>query len=94
MKKSGPKMREMRIEIHRAKDGKVSGHTVHHHMMPEKASKSGAFMEEMHHSFPFGAGQHEEMVDHVSEHLGGQAEDHAGKVEKDVAAVDDGREES
>jgi hypothetical protein len=79
-------MREMRIEVHRGKDGKVTGHTVHHHMQPKKAGKSGAFVEETHHSFPFGAGQHEAMMDHVSEHLGG------GDMEAPDSMEDDGSE--
>jgi hypothetical protein len=72
MKKSG-NIREMRIEIHRGPKQEVTGHTVHHHMMPMKASKSGAFMEETHHSFPFDAdGQsstHGDMMDHIASHL-------------------------
>lgn len=88
-------IREMRIEIHRAKGGKVTGATVHHMMMPSKASKSGAFMEEMRHSFPFGAGETKKMAKHISEHLGGDnaAMDNAKKAESDVGAVDDGRNE-
>ncbi len=74
MKKvAAPKIREIRIEVHHGKDGKVTGHTVHHHMMPRPASKSGAFMEETHHSFPFGAKQHDQMIDHLDSHLSGQA---------------------
>jgi hypothetical protein len=90
----GGKLREMRIEVHHS-GGKKTGYTVHHSMEPESASKSGAFMEQMHHSFPFGANQHEEMMDHVSEHLGGDgaAVSHAAKTEHDVDAVDDGRKE-
>lgn len=90
---------EMRIEVHRGEGGKVTGHTVHHHMMPSKASKSGAFMEHTHHSFPFGADGHSSthghMLDHIGEHLkiGGEAMDHAAKAESDVGAVDDGRDE-
>lgn len=72
MKKNN--IREMRIEVHRGKSGAVTGHTVHHHMMPSKASKSGAFMEETHHSFPFGPGDHKQMLAHISQHLGGKAE--------------------
>lgn len=63
-------MKEMRIEFHRSK-GKVTGATVHHHMQP-KATRSAAFMEDTHHSFPFGAGQHEEMMDHLHEHTAAQ----------------------
>ncbi len=65
-------MKEMRIEMHRGQGGKLTGFTVHHHMMP-KATKSAAFSENTEHSHPFSADQHEEMMDHVSEHLGAQA---------------------
>ena len=65
-------MREMRIEIHRGPKNKVTGFTVHHHMMPKAATKSGAFMENTHHSQPFGADQHEEMMDHIHEHTAAQ----------------------
>ena len=76
-------LREMRIEIHRGPKKEVTGHTVHHHMMPIRASKSGAFMEETHHSFPFGPDQHEEMMDHVSSALEGAqgVAEHAAKEE-------------
>ena len=67
-------LREMRIEFHRGPKNEVTGHTVHHHMMPSKASKSGAFMEETHHSFPFDAkgesSTHGAMIDHIAEHAG------------------------
>ena len=65
-------MREMRIEIHRGPKNKLTGFTVHHHMMP-KATKSAAFSENTTHSHPFSADEHEQMMDHVSEHLGAQA---------------------
>jgi len=76
-------MREMRIEIHRdapaknkslgpAAPGKVTGFTVHHHMIPRPTSKSEAFMENTEHSHPFGADQHEEMMDHIHEHTSAQ----------------------
>lgn len=75
-------MREMRIEIHRGPKNKVTGFTVHHRMMPKPVSKSGAFMENTEHSQPFGANQHEQMMDHVHEHtsaqLGGAAKASAG----------------
>jgi len=64
-------MREMRIEIHRGKGGQVTGHTVHHHMMPKATAKSGAFMEETHHSFPFGPKDHAGMMKHIASALGG-----------------------
>jgi hypothetical protein len=67
-------MREMRIEIHRGPAPKrnVTGFTVHHHMMPKASGKSSAFYEDTSHSVPFGADQHEKMMDHVEEHLGAQ----------------------
>jgi hypothetical protein len=67
-------MREMRIEIHRgpAPKRKVTGFTVHHHMMPKASGKSSAFYEDTSHSVPFGADQHEKMMDHVEEHMSGQ----------------------
>jgi hypothetical protein len=69
-------MRGMRIEIHRGPGMKVTGHTVHHDMMPKKAANSpgGAFMEETNHSFPFDAhgesSSHGNMLDHIADHLG------------------------
>jgi len=74
MKAPKAKIRSMRIEIHRGPKSAVTGHTVHHEMMPSKTSPSGAFMEETHHSFPFDAkGQsstHGDMLDHIADHLG------------------------
>lgn len=61
-------MREMRVEIHRGSKKEVTGYTVHHHMEPS-SSKSGAFIESEHHSYPFSKGEKEEMLDHVSSHL-------------------------
>jgi hypothetical protein len=67
-------IREMRIEVHRGQDGAVTGHTVHHMMMPKSTKKSGAFMEYQQHSYPFDAdghsNQHGHMSDHIAEHLG------------------------
>ena len=71
MSHTGGKMKEMRIEIHRGQGGKVSGFTVHHHMVP-KASKSAAFMQDETVSQPFGAHEHEKMIDHVHEHTAAQ----------------------
>jgi hypothetical protein len=72
MKKSpAGHMREMRIEIHRGPKKEVTGYTVHHHMLPSAASKSGAFMEHETHTQPFSAKEHGAMVDHVQEHLDG-----------------------
>jgi len=72
----GPhKIREMRIEVHRGPKNEVTGHTVHHHMMPSrtKSSPSGAFMENTEHSFPFDANgeskSHGHMLDHIADHL-------------------------
>jgi hypothetical protein len=66
-------IREMRIEIHRGKNSPITGHTLHHHMVPKATRKSGAFMEETHHSFPFDAkgesSTHGNMLDHIAEHL-------------------------
>ena len=71
--KKGPQIHRMEIEVHRGPKQEVTGHTVHHHMMPSKASKSGAFMEPTHHSFPFDADGHSSthghMMDHIADHL-------------------------
>ncbi len=92
MTKAEP-MREMRIEMHRGPNKELTGFTVHHSMMP-KSSKSMAFSESTSHSQPFGADQHEEMMDHIHEHtaaqLGKGVKVAAGKAE----AQDDGEEEA
>ena len=73
-------LREIRIEVHRGKaagkstgPGEITGHTVHHQHIP-KASKSPAFMEETHESFPFDAdgksSTHGDMLNHIGKHLG------------------------
>ena len=85
-------MREMRVEIHRGPANKVTGFTVHHHMMPKSVGKMGAFSEHETHSHPFSAKEHGAMMDHVADHLEG-AMGHAAKAESDVGAVDDGRNE-
>jgi hypothetical protein len=79
--KSKGHLRRLEIEVHREPatkgggPGKVTGHTVHHYMEPSAASsKSGAFMEHGHHSQPFSKNEHEAMLDHVLEHLGGEGE--------------------
>lgn len=71
-------MRRMEIEVHRGpaktgKMGKITGHTIHHYMvpMPSKKSESGAFYEDTRHSFPFSASAHDEMMAHVDHHLSG-----------------------
>ena len=64
-------MREMRIEIHHGPKNKVTGFTVHHHMMP-KPTKSMAFSENTTHSHPFGVDQHAAMMDHVDQHTAAQ----------------------
>lgn len=74
--KSPGNMKRMEIEIHHgpaSKAGmpKVTGFTVHHHMAPAAASKSGAFMEQETHSHPFSAAEHGAMMEHVADHLGG-----------------------
>lgn len=82
-------IREMRIEIHRGPKDEVTGHTVHHHMMPKAANKSAAFMENTEHSFPFGAdgesSTHGHMLDHIGEHLGilGEAAKGVAQEEKE-----------
>ena len=88
-KMKAPALHSMRIEIHHGPGMKVTGHTVHHEMMPSKQSPGGAFMEETHHSFPFDAnGQsatHGDMMDHISEHLGmGHESDEAENDDKEV----------
>lgn len=95
MKKAGTKsnIRELRIEVHRGKDGVVTGHTVHHHMMPTKASKSGAFMEEMHHSFPFGPKDHKAMMAHVSDAISGGGSPAAKSEAEAEAEPEDDEEE-
>ena len=85
-------MREMRIEFHRGKGNKVTGATVHHHMMPKPSSKSAAFMEDTHHSFPFSADQHEEMMNHVDTHSAGQMG--SEMAEGKAGAEDAGEEEA
>ena len=84
IKMTATPMRGMRIEIHHGPGMKVTGHTVHHDMMPTKPadSPSGAFLEETNHSFPFDAhgesSSHGNMIDHIAEHLGmGGAEEEA-----------------
>lgn len=90
-KKHEDHMREMRIEIHRGKDGEVSGHTVHHHMMPSKSSKSGAFMEETHHSYPFGPKDHSLIMKHIAKHLSpGPVKEMAKQMGEQEAEEDDG----
>jgi hypothetical protein len=78
-------MREMRIEIHRGPKGKVSGFTVHHHMVPRPASKSGAFMQNEQVSQPFGADQHEAMMDHIHEHTAAQLGAASGNAKEEKA---------
>lgn len=91
MKKMGTmgnvgKMRKMEIEIHRGTGGKVSGFTVHHHMHATPASKSGAFMENETVSQPFGAHEHEAMIDHVHEHTAAQLGKAATNAKEHAAA--------
>lgn len=63
------RLREMRIEVHRDAKGKITGHTVHHHMESTKKNTGPYYDGGKSTSFPFGKDQHEDMVDHVSEHL-------------------------
>jgi hypothetical protein len=81
-------MRRLEIEIHRGpgksgEPGPVTGHTVHHYMIPKPTGKSGAFMEENHHSFPFDAkgksSTHGDMLEHIGSHL--HVEGHGGEEE-------------
>lgn len=69
MKKPASMLREMRVEIHRGPDKKVTGYTVHHHMEPTATSKSMAFMDNHSHTQPFSAKEHGAMMDHVEDHL-------------------------
>jgi hypothetical protein len=92
MQKNAGHMKRMEIEIHHgASDGtkmpKVTGFTVHHHMMPKAASKSGAFMERETHSHPFSAAEHGAMMSHVADHLGGLM-GKGGNGKGDNAAMD------
>ncbi len=80
------KMREMRIQIHRGAQGKVSGFTVHHEMEPTATSKSGAFMEHQQISQPFSTKEHEAMIDHVHEHTAAQLGAAAGNAKESAAA--------
>lgn len=67
-----PAIRSMRIQIHRGPKKEVPGFTVHHEGMPE-ATKSAAFLKDTHQSHPFSADQHEQMLDHIDQHLAGQS---------------------
>lgn len=67
------RLREMRIERHYDKAGKITGHTVHHSMEPRRVGHSGAFMEHHTESYPFGSDDHDKMIDHVDTHLGDMA---------------------
>jgi hypothetical protein len=69
MKKPTGQLREMRVEIHRGPDKKVTGYTVHHSMEPTVATKSMAFMDSGSHTQPFSAKEHGAMMDHVEDHL-------------------------
>jgi hypothetical protein len=83
-------MSSMRIEVHHGPKMKVTGHTVHHEMMPKPSKGSMAFSENTSHSFPFDANgkssSHGDMMDHIAEHLGmdgsggkAEAEDEGGE---------------
>lgn len=80
---NGHNIESMRIEVHRGKGG-VTGHTVHHSMMPKPASKSAAFMEHTQESYPFDASGHSsthgDMMAHIGKHLNLSA---ASKSEKE-----------
>lgn len=86
-------MREMRIEIHReaskdGKPGKLTGFTVHHHMVPKPHGKSQAFYEDNNSQHPFSADDHAGMMAHVNKHMKGQISG-AGNN----AAMDNAKEE-
>lgn len=81
-------IREIRIEVHRSK-GKVTGHTVHHHMVPKPSTKSHSFMEETHHSFPFSADDHKGMMAHVNKALNGTEAESAANAAADEVEDDD-----
>lgn len=81
-------IREIRIEVHRNK-GKITGHTVHHHMMPRKSSKSGAFNEYETNQFPFAADDHKSMMSHVTKALSGSAADAAANAENNEVEDDE-----
>lgn len=71
-KKPTHRLRSMRIERHYDKAGKITGHTIHHELEPANRgkSKSGAFYEGHEtESHPFGADDHDGMIDHVDKHL-------------------------
>lgn len=72
-------IREIRIEVHRSK-GKITGHTVHHHMVPKPSSKSHAFYEDTTSSFPFSADDHKGMMAHVHKALNGSAAEAAANA--------------
>jgi hypothetical protein len=80
MKKPATHLREMRIEIHRGPEKKITGYTVHHSMEPSSESKSGAFFEHNSHTQPFSAKEHGAMMDHVEDHLSALAGAAAPKV--------------
>ena len=79
-------IREIRVEVHRDAKGAVTGHTVHHHMMP-KATKSPAFMENTEESYPFGAGGESA---NGGANLGGHIMQHLGMGDKSKEAKQDG----
>jgi hypothetical protein len=89
-------IREIRIEVHRGKGGEITGHTVHHHMMPHASRKSGAFLEDTHHSFPFDAkgmsSSHGSMKSHIAHHLGLSIPAHAADGEAEASQAEENEE--
>jgi hypothetical protein len=81
-------IRELRIEVHR-KGNKITGHTVHHHMVPKPTGKSHAFYEDTHHSFPFSADDHKGMMAHVNNALNGSEAKAAANAEADEVEDDE-----
>lgn len=89
----GHNLRSMRIEVHRGKNKEITGHTVHHEMMPKPSKGTGAFYEDTHEEYPFDAkGQsssHGSMVDHVTKHLNLSAPSQNEQETEEQNQVDD-----
>ena len=86
-------IRRIEIEVHRDQAGKVTGHTVQHHYMPAKTTKSGAFSEyDSPTAHPFSAKEGHKITAHIAKHLnlsgagsgGTDATDAATAEEKEV----------
>jgi len=84
-------IRRISIEVNRGKDGKITGHTVSHDMVPKPSKKgTGAFYDHVSEQYPFSANDHKGMMAHVSKALngskGGTAAGAAGTVNSDDEA--------